>query len=330
MADLPDYYTQAQISEAEAASFKGGLLANRSLTPVSRDIYLATDTLQLFYCVADGFWVDVTHACLLLAGGIMTGAIDMGANQINNMADPALAQDAATMAYVLARAALYLPLAGGTMTGAIDMGANQINNMADPAVAQDAATRAYVLARAALYLPLAGGTMAGNIIMGGNKLTGLGAGVAAGESVRYEQLPVPTKEFFVPVLTGTDLEYLGARVDGPADEGDLALLVPQDFTALTALEVIFHPMETGASMNFVIATYYGAYNGGESYQVHFETEDPRDIGATVTGENLAHSISDLVDLGPLAAGDLLFVRVVYDAAVIDSNSRVAGLRLKYT
>ncbi|GAH63682.1 unnamed protein product, partial [marine sediment metagenome] len=38
----------------------------------------------------------------------------------------------------------------------------------------------------AVALALAGGTMAGNIIMGGNKLTGLAAGVAAGESVRYE------------------------------------------------------------------------------------------------------------------------------------------------
>ena len=37
---------------------------------------------------------------LALAGGTMTGAINMGGHQINNMADPTLAQDAATKAYV--------------------------------------------------------------------------------------------------------------------------------------------------------------------------------------------------------------------------------------
>ena len=37
---------------------------------------------------------------LLLTGGTMSGAINMGGNQINNMADPTLAQDAATKNYV--------------------------------------------------------------------------------------------------------------------------------------------------------------------------------------------------------------------------------------
>ncbi|GAI33111.1 unnamed protein product, partial [marine sediment metagenome] len=137
MADLPDYYTQAQISEAEAASFKGGLLANRSLTPVSRDIYLATDELQLFYCVADGAWVDVTHACLLLAGGAMTGDIAMGGNRVTGLADPALAQDAATRFYVLAQAALHLALAGGTMAGNIIMGGNKLTGLGAGVAAGD-------------------------------------------------------------------------------------------------------------------------------------------------------------------------------------------------
>ena len=37
---------------------------------------------------------------LPLAGGTMSGDIDMGNNQITDMADPSLAQDAATKAYV--------------------------------------------------------------------------------------------------------------------------------------------------------------------------------------------------------------------------------------
>jgi hypothetical protein len=47
---------------------------------------------------------------------------------------------------------------------------------------------AAALASAALKLPLAGGTMSGAIAMGGSKVTGLAAGDAAGDAVRYEQL----------------------------------------------------------------------------------------------------------------------------------------------
>ncbi|GAI25967.1 unnamed protein product, partial [marine sediment metagenome] len=43
---------------------KGGLFANRPVAPVSRDLYLATDSLILYVCVVDGVWkrVTTTHA----------------------------------------------------------------------------------------------------------------------------------------------------------------------------------------------------------------------------------------------------------------------------
>ena len=50
---------------------------------------------------------------LPLAGGTMAGAIDMGSNQINNLADGAVATDAVAFQQLNN----YLPLAGGTMTG---------------------------------------------------------------------------------------------------------------------------------------------------------------------------------------------------------------------
>jgi len=170
---------------------------------------------------------------------------------------------------------------------------------------------------------------AANYPMAGFILTGLGAGAAPGNSVRFEQLVPPTREFFVPIFTGVVVDYRGSLVDGAGDEANMALLVPQDFTAITNLEVILVPQETGADMHFQITTYYGVYNGGEAYNVHTENEI-RDIGATVTDENFAHSIADLVDIAALAAGDLLVVRVRYDATVIDSNAYLKGLRLQYT
>ena len=121
---------------------------------------------------------DTTIATKLpLAGGTMSGAINMGSNLINAVTDPVSAQDAATKNYVDTQnstqdttIATKLPLAGGTMSGAIDMGSNLINNVTDPVSAQDAATKNYVDTAnstqdtaIAAKLPLAGGTMTGNI-----------------------------------------------------------------------------------------------------------------------------------------------------------------------
>lgn len=71
-------------------------------------------------------------AKLPLAGGTMSGAINMGSNLINNVTDPVSAQDAATKNYVDTAnstqdtaIAAKLPLAGGTMTGNITFNAGQ-------------------------------------------------------------------------------------------------------------------------------------------------------------------------------------------------------------
>ena len=149
--------------------------------------------------------------------------------------------------------------------------------------------------------------------------------------IQYDQaIADQTRQFFVPVFGGTTVTLEGASVAGGVDEAWMKLLILEDFAAITDIEVVFLPLETGASMNFVITTAWGAYDGGELYNVHTETVDPRNIGATTTNQNLDHSISDMVDIVALAVDDLLSVRVLYDAAVIDSNAKVRGLRIKYT
>jgi hypothetical protein len=134
-----------------------------------------------------------------------TASVALNTQKITGLADPTLAQDAATKAYTdlqitnliaaapgalntldeLAAAlgddasfattvtnslAAKLPLAGGTMSGAIAMGTNKITGLGTPTVSTDAATKAY----ADTMLPLAGGTMSGVIAMGTNKITGVG------------------------------------------------------------------------------------------------------------------------------------------------------------
>jgi hypothetical protein len=108
-----------------------------------------------------------------------TAAVALNAQKITGLADPTLAQDAATKAYtdlqitnliaaapgaldtlnelaaalgddaafsttVTTALGTKLPLAGGTMTGAIAMGTNKITGAGDPTLAQDVATKNYV------------------------------------------------------------------------------------------------------------------------------------------------------------------------------------------
>ena len=90
---------------------------------------------------------------LPLAGGTMTGAINMSGNKITSVASPEADADVATKKYVDDHSGGvggdYLPLAGGTMTGAVDMGGNKIANVANPVKGTDAANKTYVESKAA-------------------------------------------------------------------------------------------------------------------------------------------------------------------------------------
>ena len=109
----------------------------------------ALDTLnELAAALNDdaSFHTTVTNALtgkLALSGGTMTGQLSLGANKIVSVADPTLAQDVATKAYVDAADTTGLPLSGGTMSGAIAMGTNKITGLGTPTDAADATTKAY-------------------------------------------------------------------------------------------------------------------------------------------------------------------------------------------
>ena len=126
-----------------------------------------------------------TGPFLQLAGGTMTGAIDMGASAITNLLDPVNPQDAVTLDY--AETNFLQNSAGGLgpLLGDLDMGANNIVNLADPVNPQDAMTLAYADAN---YLRLDGTSqMAGSIDMDGNTITNLLAATASDEAVNLGQ-----------------------------------------------------------------------------------------------------------------------------------------------
>lgn len=71
---------------------------------------------------------------LALTGGTLTGALNLGGNLINAVANGVSPQDAATKAQV----DLKLSLTGGTMSGAIAMGTQKITGLATATLAADA------------------------------------------------------------------------------------------------------------------------------------------------------------------------------------------------
>ena len=83
-------------------------------------------------------------AKLPLAGGTMTGDINLDSNSLTNLAAPSNNNDAARKAYVDTADALKLNLSGGTLSGNIAMGDNKITGLAAPTADGDAARKKYV------------------------------------------------------------------------------------------------------------------------------------------------------------------------------------------
>jgi hypothetical protein len=78
------------------------------------------------------------------SGDTMSGDLDMGGNEIENLAAPIAPTDAANKDYVDTGLAAKLSLSGGTMTGALNMGNNPITVLSSPSASSDAANKGYV------------------------------------------------------------------------------------------------------------------------------------------------------------------------------------------
>ena len=80
-----------------------------------------------------------------LAGGTMTGDLDMGTKKIRNLGAPISSTDAVSADFVQNLLINnYLHYSGGTMSGQIDMANNKIINLPEPTSAKDAATKDFV------------------------------------------------------------------------------------------------------------------------------------------------------------------------------------------
>ena len=91
--------------------------------------------------------------------------------KIVDVADPTLAQDAATKNYVDTRG--LQDFDGSNTTSDVNLNNNKLTNVTDPGSNQDAATKNYVDTQDALQVTKAGDSMSGNLAMGGNDITGV-------------------------------------------------------------------------------------------------------------------------------------------------------------
>lgn len=136
---------------------------------------------------------NIKSSYLPLAGGTMSGKIDMNNQPIDSVPEPTEPDQASNKQYVdtgdsrlQSQVDAKLPLSGGTMTGAIVMNNQAITGLPEPANNSDAATKKYTDDMRADMLPSAGGTMSGAINMGGNTITNVKDPVGENDATNKE------------------------------------------------------------------------------------------------------------------------------------------------
>ena len=110
----------------------------------------ALDTLnELAAALGDdaNFSTTITNSIatkLPLAGGTMTGAIDMGSQKITTTYTPTNTADLTNKSYVDTQRDSRVAKTGDTMSGVLNMNSNTVSNLPTPSATGDAANKAYV------------------------------------------------------------------------------------------------------------------------------------------------------------------------------------------
>lgn len=135
--------------------------------------------------------------------------------KIVDLADPTLAQDAATKNYVDTRG--LQDFDGANTTSDVNLNSNKLTNVTDPGSNQDAATKNYVDTQDALQVTKAGDSMSGDLAMGGNDITGV-------NSVRDLIAPAAgshaTNKTYVDAGDADQVNKTGDSMTGPLAMGD--------------------------------------------------------------------------------------------------------------
>jgi len=186
----------------------------------------ALDTLnELAAALNDdaSFHTTVTNALtgkLALSGGTMTGQLSLGSNKIVSVADPTLAQDVATKAYVDAADSTGLPLSGGTMSGAIAMGTNKITGLGTPTDAADATTKAYTDSILGSATSAAASAAAASTSESNAATSASGAASSATASSNSANASASSASEAATSYDNFDDRYLGQKASDPTTDND--------------------------------------------------------------------------------------------------------------
>ena len=157
-------------------------------------------------------------AKLPLAGGTMTGDINLDSNSLTNLAAPSNNNDAARKAYVDTADALKLNLSGGTLSGNIAMGDNKITGLAAPTADGDAARKKYVD-------DIAGSGTAAATSASQAATSATNAANSATASANSATAAASSATSAAASLDSFDDRYLGAKSSAPSTDNDGDALV---------------------------------------------------------------------------------------------------------
>ncbi len=271
----------------------------RAITNVSAGVVSSTSTDAVngsqLYSVEQMIGSGGGGAYLPLAGGTMTGAINMGGNGVTGLQAGSVsatstdavnggqlyatnqtvttAQTTASTALTVADGALQT--SGGAMTGGLGMGGNAITSLragAVSATSTDAVNGSQLYSVEQMigsgggaYLPLAGGSMSGSINMSGNGVTGLQAGSVSATStdaVNGSQLYATNQTVTMAQTTATAAQTTASTALAVAD----GALQTTGGTMTGGLSLGGNAI-TNLAAGAVSATSTDAVNGSQLYTV---------------------------------------------------------------
>jgi hypothetical protein len=130
------FLTSLDLNKNELQNAVIQVLASDPSTPSAGQVYYnSTTTAIRFYTGAT--WRTLGRLDQI---DLPTASVSMNSQKITNLADPTVAQDAVTYAFLFARKITDFT----TPTSALNMNSQKISSLADPTLAQDAATKNYV------------------------------------------------------------------------------------------------------------------------------------------------------------------------------------------